>query len=122
MADLKKLTKGIAQVQANKKKPNAPLPRVDTSVQRAVEGSGGAIVSALREGFASLQNLLGGILRAQEASLVDVERIGEVVAREIRNMPEPKVVLPERAPVSYRAVFERNASGAAVGARIDPVT
>lgn len=118
LGKLKKLTEDISRVRENAK-TKKPLPRIDDTVPRVVDAIEQAHKESNRETIAVLQKLVDKEISVE----LDAAAIGEAIGKEIRKMPVPQIVMPERKPISYEAtVTSRDRNKNIVSARIDPIT
>ena len=113
--DLKSLNKSIDRALAEKKPK--PLPRIDDTPERIVV----AIEEAHAKQSKDVMDVLKKIADKDFTVEVDAAEIGAAVGKEIRKIPAPKLEIPERKPLSYKASFERNSRGDMISARLDPI-
>lgn len=111
----KKLSKRLASATANLQPK--PIPRLDDTPDRLVKAVEDAHAQQNRETLAVLQKLVDKDISVE----LDAAEVGAAVGKEIRKMPIPKIELPARKPISYKATIKRNREGHMIEARLDPI-
>jgi hypothetical protein len=124
MADLQSLNEKIAAARERKAAKPAkpkPVPRKDTSVEKAVKTMQEQISGALTIGFKKLDASLQKLIKRPEPAQVNPEQIEKAVERGVAKIKLPEITFPVREPVSYKATIERRGKEM-TGALIEPIT
>jgi hypothetical protein len=105
---------------APKTKKKVPAAAGSVGVKRAVDRLSETLAGIMEKGLSRIEIALDQMADRNMMLVIDESKIGAAVAKEISKQPAPKVEIPEREPVTYRATIERRGTQM-VGALIEPV-